>query len=106
MSSPGDGRVPVHACFLPDDKDAYFDQDLKGVKDYVDGTLASEDERRVASHVASCARCQAMVTDFTTLRTAVHGLEPATPADTLAGRREVRLSRSLALGHTLSRERA
>jgi hypothetical protein len=44
--TPGDGRVPVHACFLPDDKDACFDQDLKRIKDYVDGTLKQIGKQR------------------------------------------------------------
>ena len=45
-TKPGDGRVPVHACFLPDDKDPYFDQDLKRVKDCVDGTLQGIGKQR------------------------------------------------------------
>jgi hypothetical protein len=45
-TKPGDGRVAVHACFLPDDKDAYFEQDLKRVKDYVDGTLKGIGKQR------------------------------------------------------------
>jgi serine/threonine protein kinase len=45
-TKPGDGRVPVHACFLPNDKDAYFEQDLDRVKDYVDGTLKGIGKRR------------------------------------------------------------
>lgn len=32
----GDGRVPIHACFLPDDKDAFFDSDLEAVRDYAE----------------------------------------------------------------------
>jgi WD40 repeat protein len=34
---PGDGRVPVHACFLPDGKDAYFDVSLEKVRAYAAG---------------------------------------------------------------------
>jgi WD40 repeat protein len=45
-TKPGDGRVPVHACFLPDDKDPYFDQNLERVKDYVDGTLKGIGKQR------------------------------------------------------------
>ncbi len=36
---PGDGRVAIHACSLPDDKDSYFDRDLANVKEYAAGTL-------------------------------------------------------------------
>jgi internalin A len=33
-TAPGDGRVPVHASFGPDDKDAYFSADLAAVRGY------------------------------------------------------------------------
>jgi hypothetical protein len=45
-TSPGPGRVPVHACFLPDDKDPYFDTDLAKVKEYVDKTLKVINKQR------------------------------------------------------------
>ncbi|HEX4610456.1 MAG TPA: hypothetical protein VH092_19860 [Urbifossiella sp.] len=45
-TGPGNGRVPIHACFLPDEKDPYFDQDLKRVKDYADGTLKGIGKQR------------------------------------------------------------
>jgi hypothetical protein len=31
-SEAGEGRIPIHACFLLDDKDAYFDKNLELVK--------------------------------------------------------------------------
>lgn len=38
-TKPGDGRVPVHACFLPDDRDFYFERDMAAVRSYTDETL-------------------------------------------------------------------
>jgi hypothetical protein len=45
-TKPGDGRVPVHACFLPDDKDGYFDQDLARVKGYADRASKRDGKQR------------------------------------------------------------
>ena len=45
-TKPGDDRVPVHACFLPDNKDPFFDTDLKKVKDYAEETLKGINVRR------------------------------------------------------------
>jgi hypothetical protein len=45
-TQPGDGRIAVHACFLPDDKDAYFDRDLANVKEYTAGTLKQIGKQR------------------------------------------------------------
>jgi hypothetical protein len=45
-TAPGGGREPVHACFLPDDKDPCFSQDLRRIKDYVDGTLKQIGKQR------------------------------------------------------------
>jgi hypothetical protein len=33
-TKPGDGRVPVHACVLPDSIDLFLDTDLKKVNDF------------------------------------------------------------------------
>lgn len=45
-TKPGEGRVPVHACFLPDSKDMFFDSDLQKVKDYAEETLRGIGVRR------------------------------------------------------------
>jgi anti-sigma factor RsiW len=54
------------------------------IDDYVDGTRAADrpdDARRAAfeSHLAGCARCQALVTDFTSIRRTASGLEEHVP---------------------------
>lgn len=45
-TKPGDGRIPIHACFLPDDKDAFFDTNLNAVKDYAARTLKESGQNR------------------------------------------------------------
>lgn len=45
-TKPGDGRVPVHACFLPDYKDPCFSQDLQRLKDYMAGSLKITGKRQ------------------------------------------------------------
>jgi len=35
----GDGRVPIHACVLPDAVDLFLDTDLKKVNEFTTGTL-------------------------------------------------------------------
>jgi len=48
--------------------------------DYVDGTLAPGRLEAIDAHVGTCARCQAIVTDFTVIRGAARTLEPQMPA--------------------------
>jgi hypothetical protein len=45
-TKPGDGRIAIHACFLPDDKDAYFDSSLQSIMEYVDTTLKERGPHR------------------------------------------------------------
>lgn len=54
------------------------------IDDYVDGTRAADrpDDARLAafeSHLAGCARCQAFVNDFTSIRRTASGLEEHVP---------------------------
>ena len=48
--------------------------------DYVDGTLTPERLKAIDAHVSTCARCRAIVTDFTAIRGAARTLEPQMPA--------------------------
>ena len=48
--------------------------------DYVDQTLAPDRLRAIDAHVNACARCRAIVTDFTAIRGAARTLEPQMPA--------------------------
>jgi len=48
--------------------------------DYVDQTLAPDRLRAIDGHVNACARCRAIVTDFTAIRGAARTLEPQMPA--------------------------
>lgn len=38
-TKPGEGRVPIHSCVLPDNIDLYLDSDQKKVFDFSSGTL-------------------------------------------------------------------
>jgi hypothetical protein len=38
-TKPGDDRIPIHACVLPDSTDVYLDGDMAKVKDFTDETL-------------------------------------------------------------------
>src|SRR5262245_25024093 len=48
--------------------------------DYVDGTLDEHSRLEFETHLASCDRCRAVVTDLGVLRRATLALEPALPA--------------------------
>jgi hypothetical protein len=48
--------------------------------DYVDGTLPPNRTGAVEAHVSGCARCRAIVADFTAIRGAARTLEPQMPA--------------------------
>lgn len=41
-----EGRLPVHACFQPDHKDPYFDQDLRKVKEYAEVKLKTTGQKQ------------------------------------------------------------
>jgi len=45
-TTPGNGRIAMHACFLPDDKDAYFDSSLPSIKEYVETTQKETGQKR------------------------------------------------------------
>jgi hypothetical protein len=49
------------------------------IGDYVDGTLSHERVPALEGHLASCARCRAIATDFRALRSAVSVLERKSP---------------------------
>jgi anti-sigma factor RsiW len=48
--------------------------------DYVDGELPSGRVKAVGAHVDGCARCRAIVVDFTAIRGVARTLEPQVPA--------------------------
>jgi hypothetical protein len=48
--------------------------------DYVDGTLPAEALQAVETHLAVCARCRSLVTDFQTVRAMTLSLEPEVPS--------------------------
>ena len=48
-TKPGDGRVPIHACFLPDATDVYFDTDRKRVKEWIDETFKGIGVQRLST---------------------------------------------------------
>jgi hypothetical protein len=48
--------------------------------DYVDGDLPSDRVKAVGAHVDACARCRAIVVDFTAIRGAARTLEPHVPS--------------------------
>jgi anti-sigma factor RsiW len=48
--------------------------------DYVDGTLDERSRVEFEAHLASCARCSAVVVDFLAIRQATLALEPELPA--------------------------
>jgi anti-sigma factor RsiW len=48
--------------------------------EFADGTLPPDRMEAVAAHVRECARCAAIVTDFTAIRGAARTLEPQMPA--------------------------
>lgn len=45
-TKPGDGRVPVHACILPDATDVYLDTDPKKVSEFADDTFKGTGVKR------------------------------------------------------------
>lgn len=49
------------------------------IDDYVDGTLAEDERRRVEAHLVECERCRAMAEDFATIRRTARSLEPQVP---------------------------
>jgi negative regulator of sigma E activity len=49
------------------------------IGDYVDGSMDEAARAAFESHLATCASCQAMVTDFTVIRAASLSLEPQVP---------------------------
>jgi hypothetical protein len=51
-TKPGDGRVPIAACWLPDLTDMYFDTDQKKVLDYAQDSLKGTGRKRgIAKHL-------------------------------------------------------
>lgn len=50
------------------------------IGDYIDGTLAASDAAAVEAHVAGCAPCRALLSDFAAIRSAARALEPHLPA--------------------------
>jgi Putative zinc-finger len=49
------------------------------VDDYVDGTLAQDEQAAVETHLAGCAACRAMAHDFRSIRSTAGSLERHTP---------------------------
>lgn len=68
------------------------------IGDYLEGTLPRERAAALEAHLAACRRCQALVTDFTTLRTAASSLERRTPPPHVWDRLSAGLARTEARG--------
>jgi anti-sigma factor RsiW len=47
--------------------------------DYVDGTLADAPRARLETHLGTCPRCRALVSDFEAIRSLASSLEPHAP---------------------------
>ena len=50
------------------------------VDDYVDGTLAADERQAVETHLAGCAACRAMASDFRSIRSTAASLERRAPS--------------------------